>query len=78
MKKEFFNYLFLVTFSFGILSACKDHKKESDIHTYDTIQEEKYYDNNDPLNEQDPLDDTIQNQGMADTIGSGKGTTDTN
>ena len=64
MKKNIFKYLFIsaLALTFTATIACRDNKNTDDVNHYDSLPEqERMYDDPDPLNEQDVSGGTIDN-----------------
>lgn len=64
MKKNLYKHLFLSTLVVALTTtvACRDNKRADDINRYDSLPEqERMYDEPDPLNERDVSGGTIDN-----------------
>lgn len=64
MKKNIFKYLFISALAFTLTTtiACRDNKKTDDVNRYDSLPEqERMYNDPDPLNETDVSGGTIDN-----------------
>ncbi len=64
MKKNLYKHLFLSALVVALTTtvACRDNKRADDINRYDSLPEqERMYDEPDPLNERDVSGGTIDN-----------------
>jgi len=64
MRNNLYKYLFISVLALTLTTtiACRDNKKADDVNRYDSLPEqERMYDNPDPLNERDVSGGTIGN-----------------